>query len=58
MGLFENLGRKVEQFKQDATDSAEAPTHRCLECEQEFFTDYELCPECEGAVVAIGDEQV
>lgn len=56
MGLFEDLGRKVERFKQDATDTAEEPTHRCIECEQEFFTDYELCPDCEGAVVAIDSE--
>lgn len=53
MGLFENLGRKVEKFKQDATDTASEPTHRCIECDEAFYTDYETCPDCEGAVVAI-----
>ncbi|MFB6188348.1 MAG: hypothetical protein ABEI57_00545 [Halapricum sp.] len=55
MGLFENLGRKVEQFKQDATDTAEKPTHVCVDCGEEFFADYEVCPDCEGAVVAVDD---
>ncbi|WP_169051752.1 PhlB family protein [Halorhabdus amylolytica] len=48
MGLFENLGRKVESFKQDATENASAPTHRCGDCDAEFFTPYETCPDCEG----------
>lgn len=46
MGLFENLGRKVESFKQDATENASQPTHRCEDCESTFFTDYEACPDC------------
>ncbi|WP_195837611.1 MULTISPECIES: hypothetical protein [unclassified Halorhabdus] len=46
MGLFENLGRKVESFKQGAADNASEPTHRCGDCESEFFTDYETCPDC------------
>ncbi|MEF8824945.1 MAG: hypothetical protein V5A34_02300 [Halapricum sp.] len=53
MGLFENLGRKVEKFKQDATDSAAEPSHACTDCGEEFFTDYEQCPDCEGPVVAL-----
>jgi len=51
MGLFENLGRKVESFRQDASDSAREPTHRCAECDSEFFTDYETCPDCGSAEV-------
>lgn len=46
MGFFENLGRKVESFRQDASDSARDPTHRCTDCESEFFTEYETCPDC------------
>lgn len=48
MGLFENLGRTVESFRQDATESAAEPTHRCADCDGEFYTDYEACPDCGG----------
>ncbi|MFB6200626.1 MAG: hypothetical protein ABEI98_01300 [Halorhabdus sp.] len=51
MGLFEKLGRTVESFKQDATENAATPTHRCADCEAEFFTDYETCPECGSETV-------
>lgn len=55
MGLFEEMGRKVEKFKQSATDNADAPTHHCLDCEEEFFTDYDACPECDGDHVVLID---
>lgn len=51
MGLFENLGRKVEQFKQEASDSAEDPSHACTDCGEQFYTDYEACPECDSEAV-------
>ena len=51
MGLFENLGRKVESFKQDATENASDPSHRCRDCEAEFYTEYETCPDCGGESV-------
>lgn len=51
MGIFENLGRKVESFKQEATDSAEEPTHVCTDCEETFFADYEECPSCGSETV-------
>jgi len=54
MGLFENLGRKVEEFKQEAESTADEPTHVCEECEDTFFADYGECPTCESdAVVPI-----
>lgn len=47
MGLFNTLGRKVEEFKQDV-DSAKTDeaTHRCADCERLFYTEHETCPEC------------
>lgn len=47
MGLFENLGRKVEEFKQEATSaSAEEASHECADCGELIYTDREDCPEC------------
>ena len=47
MGLFNTLGRKVEEFKQDV-DSAKADeaTHQCTDCEQLLYSGRETCPEC------------
>jgi rRNA maturation endonuclease Nob1 len=53
MGLFENLGRKVESFKRDATENAAEPTSRCEDCDAEFFTDYETCPDCGSEAVSL-----
>lgn len=54
MGFFENLGRKVEEFKQTAADTAnEEATHECGNCGERFFVDHDECPECgRDAVVA------
>lgn len=57
MGLFENLGRKVEEFKQTATETAaEGATHACQSCGERFYTDHDDCPECGGAVVERADQ--
>lgn len=47
MGLFEDLGRKVEQFKQQATDAAsQEASHVCGDCEELLYADREQCPHC------------
>lgn len=52
MGLFERLGRSVEELRQEAADAREAEaTHECSACGQLLYTDREDCPECGGAVV-------
>lgn len=59
MGLFKDVGRRVEQFKQAARDAAEEEaTHRCTACGERFYTAQETCPECGGEVHAVdaGDE--
>ena len=57
MGFFENLGRKVEEFKQTATETAaEEASYRCQSCGERFYTDHDDCPECGGAVVESGDQ--
>jgi uncharacterized OB-fold protein len=47
MGLFENLGKKVERFKQQATDAAsEEANHVCGDCGELIYADREQCPNC------------
>ena len=47
MGLFEDLGKKVEQFKQQAESASQKQADRkCAECETLIYTDREDCPEC------------
>mgnify|MGYP000156245637 CR=1 FL=1 len=47
MGLFEDIGRKVETFKQQAeSHSEERARAKCPECETLVYTDREDCPEC------------
>jgi hypothetical protein len=56
MGLFENLGRRVEKFKQAAEDAAsEDASHKCVDCGELYFRAYEECEACGGGpVVEIG----
>jgi len=57
MGLFNELGRRVEKFKQSATDAAGDAEYGCRDCEATFVTDYDECPECgSSGVVAVGGE--
>ncbi|WP_435176889.1 zinc ribbon domain-containing protein [Halorussus sp. AFM4] len=53
MGLFRDLGQKVEKFKQasEAVTSEEA-THECRDCGERFFAAREACSECGSADVA------
>jgi rRNA maturation endonuclease Nob1 len=58
MGLFNRLGRKVEELKQEAEAASEREaTHRCEDCETLLYTDHEACPECGAdAVTALSRE--
>jgi rRNA maturation endonuclease Nob1 len=52
MGFFNQLGRKVEGFKQDVeTAKADEATHRCTDCGELFYSDHDACSECGGDVV-------
>lgn len=54
MGLFKDVGRKVERFKQAAQDVAEAQaTHHCVDCGERYYTDQDSCTECGGRVEAL-----
>jgi len=49
MGLFENLGRKVEEFKQEATEaSREQADYRCGDCDAIVYGGRDDCPDCGG----------
>lgn len=50
MGLFRDLGERVEKLKRQAEDAA-SETYACEDCGAEFATDYEACPECESESV-------
>lgn len=53
MGLFRDVGNRVERFKQAvegvADDEAE---YECTECGELVYTDRDDCPEC-GAVAVV-----
>ena len=47
MGLFRDIGRRVERFKSEVESVAdEQASHGCSACGERFFTDHETCPEC------------
>ena len=49
MGIFNRLGRKVEELKHEAESAtAEEATHLCEACDTLLYTDHEECPECGG----------
>ncbi|MFB6150261.1 MAG: hypothetical protein ABEJ40_00500 [Haloarculaceae archaeon] len=50
MGLFENLGRKVEEFKQQAQEVSESRAiGECADCGKVLYTEHDECPECGSA---------
>jgi|AntDeeMetageno51_2_1112566.scaffolds.fasta_scaffold19705_2 rRNA maturation endonuclease Nob1 len=51
MGLFNELGRKVEEFKQTATASAESDDYLCAACDERLESDHEECPACGEAAI-------
>lgn len=47
MGLFNRLGRQVEQFRQTARSTAKQEAdYQCGACGVELYTRPEECPEC------------
>lgn len=57
MGLFKNLGRKVEEFKKTSESiAAEEAKYECENCGKRFYVDKSDCPECGGTVVSLDDE--
>ena len=59
MGLFNRLGREVEEFVQTAKEAAdETETDRCDACETAFDSRHEECPECgEPAVTPVSADE-
>lgn len=57
MGLFNELGRRVEKFKRNASNAAETTEYGCRACGASFVADYDACPECDGTdIVRLHDE--
>lgn len=47
MGIFNTLGRKVEEFKQNASNAAEGDAdYRCAACDEQLESDHDACPAC------------
>ncbi|WP_348611030.1 hypothetical protein [Halobaculum rarum] len=47
MGLFNELGRRVEEFKQTAENAADGnEMSQCPACDERFDSTHEECPEC------------
>ena len=51
MGLFNELGRKVEKFKQASQSAADDDGYECRNCGERYTTDREECLECGGTDV-------
>ncbi|GGL63709.1 hypothetical protein [Halocalculus aciditolerans] len=47
MGLFRDIGRNYEEFKQEVRETAdESAEFRCTACDAAVHTDTDTCPEC------------
>ncbi|MFT4891319.1 MAG: rRNA maturation endonuclease Nob1 [Halobacteriales archaeon] len=47
MDSCNELGRRVERFKQNAEHAAEeSADDECRTCDARFHTEYDECPEC------------
>jgi len=58
MSLFENVGRKVEKFKQQAQNAADDPTHGCKDCKTALYSNYKTCPKCgSDQVLALSNDE-
>ena len=57
MGLFRDLGKKVEEFKQaSGAATSEEATHECRDCGERFFAAREACSECGSSdVVSVSE---
>lgn len=58
MGLFRDLGKKVEEFKQNVERERSAEIEAvCTACGEQFFTPQEICSECgSNDIVSIGED--
>lgn len=59
MSLFEDVGRKVEEFRQQVRDAEdEEATYGCADCKAALYADHDRCPECgsENVVPLKNDE--
>lgn len=57
MGFFEDLGRKVGEFTNEAKRAAdEEASYACEECGERFHTEQERCPACESEEIISLDE--
>ncbi|MFB6070824.1 MAG: hypothetical protein ABEJ76_07350 [Halanaeroarchaeum sp.] len=45
MGIFNDLGRRVESFKRQV-EAASEETYECEDCGADFHAAYDECPEC------------
>ncbi|MFB6110074.1 MAG: hypothetical protein ABEJ60_04280 [Halodesulfurarchaeum sp.] len=53
MGIFNELGRQLERFKQSAQAAAEETAeYQCQACGARFHAEFEACPECGAAEIA------
>jgi rRNA maturation endonuclease Nob1 len=46
MGLFNELGRQVEQVKQSVQGSDGDPAYQCRACDARLDAAHDFCPEC------------
>ena len=60
MGIFNELGRQAEQFKQKAKEAAkeqadaeEQVDYQCQACDARFHTEHDECPECGAQEITI-----
>ncbi|WP_435157198.1 hypothetical protein [Haladaptatus sp. DFWS20] len=57
MGLFKNLGRKVEEFKKTSEAVAEeGASYECGSCGERFYVEKSECSECGGTVASVVKE--
>ena len=53
MGLFKQVGRQIEQFKQTATETAEeSADYQCRGCDSRFHTYHDQCPKCGAQTIS------
>ena len=47
MGLFRDVGRRVERLKNEVTTAAdETASYECADCGAAIHADRDTCPEC------------
>ena len=57
MGIFREVGKRVERFKQQAAEaSRDEAEYECLDCDELIFTELEECPHCGSEAVAARSE--